>query len=74
MRLLFVAAKPGSRERRLEQLEDGSWKAFLKSPPVDGKANAELIALVAETFGVPKSSVSIEGGTTSRRKRVRVAD
>jgi uncharacterized protein (TIGR00251 family) len=72
--LLTLTVKPNSRESRLEQLEDGSWRAHLKSPPVDGKANAELIGLVAKHFKVAKSAVDITGGTTSRHKRIRLPD
>lgn len=69
---LQVKVKPNARASRLEQLPDGSWKAQLQSPPVDGKANAELIALVAERFGVPKAAVSIKAGAGGRMKLVKV--
>jgi uncharacterized protein (TIGR00251 family) len=59
---------------RLTALPDGSYQAELKSPPVDGKANAELIALVAAHFGRPKSAVSIKSGASSRSKRVEVQE
>jgi uncharacterized protein (TIGR00251 family) len=72
--LLTITVKPNARESRLEQLEDGSWRAHLKSPPVEGKANAELIALVAKHFKVPKAAVEITRGATARHKRVRVPD
>ena len=45
-------------------------KVYLKSPPVDGKANEECIALLAKTFRVPKSSVIISKGEHGKRKRV----
>ena len=44
----------------------------MKSPPVDGKANAELIALVAERFGCKKAAVSIKAGASGRMKLVRI--
>lgn len=44
----------------------------MKSPPVDGKANAELIELVAERFGCRKAAVSIKAGTAGRVKLVRI--
>ncbi len=47
---LQLKAKPGSSRSELVQEADGTWTAWLKSPPVDGKANAELIALVAKRF------------------------
>jgi uncharacterized protein len=58
---------------RLAALENGTWLAQLKSPPVDGKANAELIALVARHFGVPRAQVTIRRGATARLKLVDVS-
>ncbi len=70
--ILQVKVKPRSRASALEQLPDGTWVARLKSPPVDGKANAELVTLVAEHFRCPKSSVSIRAGASGRLKIIRV--
>lgn len=70
---LRVKVKPNARASALEQLEDGTWRALLKSPPVDGKANAELIALVAERFGCRKADVEIRSGAAGRMKLVRIA-
>lgn len=70
--VLHVQVKPNARASLLEQDADGAWRANLKSPPVDGKANAELIGLVAERFGVPKSRVRIARGAGSRHKRVEI--
>jgi hypothetical protein len=64
--------KPGARVSVIEQAEDGTWTASLKSPPVDGKANAELIALVARHFKCAKSAVSIRSGVSGRMKQVRI--
>jgi uncharacterized protein (TIGR00251 family) len=68
-----VKVKPNARASVLERLEDGSWRAQLKSPPVDGKANAELVALVAERFGCRKADVEIRSGASGRMKLVRIA-
>lgn len=70
--ILQVRVKPRSRVSGLERLPDGTWIARLKSPPVDGKANAELVTLVAERFHCPKSSVSIRAGAAGRLKIIRV--
>ena len=43
------------------------------APPADGRANAAVLALVAEAFGVKEAAVTIVSGPTSRTKRVRVA-
>lgn len=69
---LQIRVKPGARVSSLEAQEDGSWRACLKSPPVDGKANRELIALVARHFGCPRSAVTISSGAAGRIKWVRV--
>ena len=65
---LRVRVKPNARSSSLEQVADGTWVARLKSPPVDGKANRELIALVADHFRCPKAAVSIKAGASGRMK------
>lgn len=67
-----INVKPGSRVSSLTQAPDGTWLARVKSPPVDGKANEELIALVAEQFRCPKSAISIKSGASGRMKLVKV--
>ena len=42
----------------------------LNAPPVDGKANTELIRFLAEALGCPKSQVTLLRGTSSRQKTV----
>ena len=71
-RIIQVKVTPRARESSLAQAADGTWVAKLKSPPVDGKANAELIALVAEQFGCSKSAVSVKAGASGRRKLVKI--
>ena len=73
MKTLPVKVKPGARTSSLEQIGDG-WLAQIKSPPVDGKANAELIALIAEKFGCRKNQVTIKAGASGRMKLVRIDD
>lgn len=71
-RMLRVRVKPNARASSLEPQEDGTWIARLKSPPVDGKANAELLALVAERFGCPKSAVRLKAGAGARMKLLEI--
>jgi uncharacterized protein len=72
--VIQIKVKPNSRASGLEQNEDGTWLAQLKSPPVDGRANEELIALVAKHFKRPKSDVSIKSGASSRLKLVQIRE
>lgn len=71
-RILQIKVKPNSGASLLEQRDDGTWLAHIKSPPVDGKANEELIALVAKHFQCRKSEVSIKSGGSSRLKLVQI--
>ena len=50
----------------------GALKVRLTSPPVDGKANAALIAFLAEAFGVAKRQVTLLKGETGRAKQLRI--
>src|SRR5436305_653745 len=68
VQFIQVKVKPNARTSRLEQLEDGTWLAQLKSPPIDGKANQELIELVAGHFECRKSAISIKSGAAGRLK------
>jgi uncharacterized protein (TIGR00251 family) len=70
--VIQVKVKPNARSASFEAGADGTWLAQLKSPPVDGKANAELIALVAAHFGCRKSAVTIKSGASGRMKWVHV--
>jgi len=72
MTVLQIKVKPRSRMSSLEQAADGTWVARLKSPPVDGKANEELVELVAERFGCRKAQVVIKSGAAGRMKLVKV--
>ena len=73
MKTLQIKVKPNARTSSLEEA-DGVWLAQLKSPPVDGKANAELIGLVAEKFGCRKAQVTIKVGASGRVKLVQIKD
>ncbi len=67
-----VLVQPRASREKLGPLHDGRLKVSVTSPPVDGEANAAVIALLAKTLGVPKSAVEVIAGTSSRRKTVRV--
>ena len=67
-----VKVKPNSKQQKIEELADSSLIVYLKSPPVDGKANEELIKLLAKKFDVSKSSIRIKSGTTSQQKVIEI--
>lgn len=70
--VIRVKVKPNARASSLEQLADGSWLARVRSAPIEGKANGELIALVADHFRCSRAAVSIKSGAASRTKLIRI--
>ena len=74
MTVLRVKVKPNSKRQLIREEPDGGFTVHLKSPPVDGKANRELIELLADQFGVSKSQVSVKSGISSRHKWVELSE
>jgi len=71
--ILTLHIQPGAKKTEITGLHGEALKIRLAAPPVDGKANAALIAFLAKACGVSKSSVELVSGDTSRAKRVRVS-
>jgi uncharacterized protein len=67
-----VRVKPNAKTQQLIEEPDGSLTVHLKSSPVEGKANAELIQVLSKTFEVPKSAITIKLGLTSRQKLIEI--
>ena len=65
-----VKVKPNSKKQTIEANSDDSLTIGLKSPPVDGKANRELIALLSAKFHVPQPQIEIKSGLSSKHKLV----
>jgi uncharacterized protein (TIGR00251 family) len=64
-----VKVIPNAGKNELVKTADG-YKAYVQSPPTDGKANEALIRLLSKEFGVPKSRIEILQGLLGRRKVV----
>ena len=71
--IIRVKVKPNSKTSSLEPAAQGEFVAHVRSPPTDGRANAELIELVARHFRCPRACVSIKSGAGSRTKRVAIS-
>lgn len=69
---LSLHLQPRAKKNEFAGQHGGRLKVRLTAPPAEGKANAALITFLAETFGVPKSSVTLVAGHASREKRVRI--
>jgi uncharacterized protein (TIGR00251 family) len=72
-RIIKVRVRPRSGKREVAVAESGDLIVSVLSPPEKGKANRELIELLAEHFGLPASGVRIVRGGQSRLKRVELS-
>ena len=69
---LAVWVTPGAPRSEVAGVADGRLRLRLAAPAHEGKANAELVRLVAETLGVPRRQVDLATGASGRRKLLRV--
>ena len=67
-----VRVVPRASKNETVGVHGDTLKVRLTAPPVEGRANEALIALLAKRLGVRKSQVEIVAGATSRRKMIRV--
>lgn len=70
--LLTIKAVPNAARNEVVGWMGDVLKVRLKAPPVDGKANTELCRFLATTLRLPKSTVTLATGGSSREKRVRI--
>jgi uncharacterized protein (TIGR00251 family) len=71
--IVAVHVMPNAPQTQVQGLHDGALRVRLKAPPVDGKANQELVAWLARELKVPRASIELIRGDTARRKQLRVA-
>ena len=67
---ITVWVKPNAKKDNVEKINENEYRAFLKAPPQEGKANEKLIQVLAKYFSVPQSSVFIKQGLKGRKKLV----
>jgi uncharacterized protein (TIGR00251 family) len=67
---LLVHVQPGARASRVVGEHGGRLKLAIAAPPVDGRANQQLIELLARRLGVRRALLSIGSGESARDKRV----
>jgi uncharacterized protein (TIGR00251 family) len=71
---LEVRVIPRAGRSGFAGMRDGALLVRLAAAPVDGAANAELIALIARALHLPRRDITIVSGERSRSKRIRVAN
>jgi len=69
---IYVKVSPRSSKNKVTKIAEGEYKVKLTAPPVDGEANVMLIKILADHFGLPKSSLTIVGGKSAKTKIVEI--
>ena len=67
-----IYVQPRASKTEISGMHAGMLRIRLAAPPVDGAANAALVAFIAARLDIPKSRVRVMSGLASRRKVVRV--
>jgi uncharacterized protein (TIGR00251 family) len=69
---LTVTVKPNAKETTITEISPANYRVTLKAPPQDGKANAELIRVLAKHLHIPQSHITITQGATTKTKHIEV--
>jgi len=69
--LISVKVIPGAKKTLVKE-EAGGLKVYIPAPAVDGKANAALVEVLADHFGVKRRAVEIIKGLKSRHKTIKI--
>ena len=70
---LRLRVAPGAGRAGVVGRHGDAWKVRVAAPPERGKANAAVVALLAETLGLPKGGIRVVSGHTARDKVVELA-
>lgn len=70
---LTLHIQPGAKHTAVAGMHGEALKIRLHAPPVDGQANAQLIAFLAQRLAVPKNAITLIAGVSSRAKRLHIA-
>lgn len=71
-KIISVKVMPKAKTSSIIEDLEGNLKVKLKSPPVNGRANVELIELLVDYYKLPKSQVQIIKGLNSRQKTIKI--
>jgi uncharacterized protein YggU (UPF0235/DUF167 family) len=71
--IVDIKVVPSSGKQGFKLDKSGMIVCYLKSAPERGAANAELIRIIAHACNIPQQDVTIIGGMTSRKKRIKIA-
>jgi hypothetical protein len=68
--LIRLYVQPKASKSRITGIFDGCLKLAITAPPVDGKANQEVVKFLADLLAIPSRDISLKSGAQARRKQV----
>lgn len=71
-RRLAVRAQPGARRSGVVGVWNGHIKIAVRSPAQDGRANEELLAVLAQVLDLPRRALELERGERAQLKLIRI--
>lgn len=77
---IALKVTPGARKNEILGWEEDYpqigrvLRVKIAAPPVEGKANKEIVTFMAKTLGIPKSAVELLHGSTGRIKLIQIPD
>ena len=70
IRTIAVRVTPNASQNSVIEIDESTYRVRLTTSPIDGKANEELIRLLARHFKISKSNICIKRGLTSKNKLI----
>lgn len=71
---ISVLIQPNSKKSEIQGIHDQKLKIRISSPPVDGKANEEVIRFFAKLLGIKKNQIEILKGHTDKNKLIKISE
>ncbi len=71
--ILAVRVTPGAKRNAVTAFKEGVWDIKIAAPPVGGRANEELVALLSKKLDIRRNSLNVIKGQSSRNKLVSVS-
>ncbi|MFX0138980.1 MAG: DUF167 domain-containing protein [Candidatus Hodarchaeota archaeon] len=72
-KIFEVQVKPNSKQQKIQEITNELYEIWVKSKPERGKANKELIKLLADHFKVQQNQIQIIQGLKSRNKKIKIS-
>lgn len=69
---IYLKVITGSSQQKVEKISKGDYKVWVRAIPEKGKANQEIVEILADFFKIDKQRISIISGRTTSRKLIEI--